>query len=351
MRSRKRITIVMVLCMMVSLCVCGSQSSSQAAPAPSPSANPQGAAAGPAETETDWPTETITIMATGSAGGSADTTCRIMAEGLKKYLGVTVTVGNYPGAGGMNAANEVIYSKPNGYKLSMVVLPNLCVTYLDPSLGRKETLDSFTFVANAVTDPGTFFVKGDDSRFPDFASFIEYAKTNEVTVGTSGVASDDDIFCRMIMNAYPECKITPVHFSSASEVNPAVMGGHIDAGCGNVGDTFTQHSEGEIRILGVAAEERSSFIPEILTLGEQGHNFITGASRGFAFGSDIDPLIAEKMAKAIESVLKDPQFIEKYAATGMEVDLKMLDEYTEFAREKEDTVYDMAELFGWSLTR
>lgn len=297
----------------------------------------------------NWPTEPITIMATGAAGGSADTTCRIMAEGLEKYLGVTVNVGNYPGAGGMNAAVEVIYDKPTGYKLAMFVLPNLCVTYINPDLGRSENLDSFTFVANAVTDPGVLIIKGDETRFTDFNSFIEYAKTHEVTIGTSGVASDDDIFCRLIMAKFPECKITPVHYTSAAQVTPAVMGGHIDAGCGNVGDTFTQYKEGEIKIVGVAANERSSFVPEISTFIEMGYDFVTGASRGFGFGDDIDPRIAAKMADAIQKALQDPEIIEKYKATGMEIDCMTLEEYAQFAKYNEETVYGMTDLFGWKL--
>ena len=210
-------------------------------------------------------------------------------------------------------------------------------------------MSNFKLLTTAVNDVGTFFVNYNDDRFPDFDSFIEYAKENEVTVGTTGIVSDDNILLLKLSKIFPECKFTPVHFSSAPEVNTAVMGGHVDAGCGNVGDTYLQSNDQELRILGVAGEERSEFLPDQATFRELGYDVINGACRGFAYSSDIDPAIAEIMADAMVKTLNDPEIIEMYASYGMEVYVKALDEFDEYVAETEQTMLGMSDIFGWDI--
>lgn len=348
---KKRIFASLLLtAMFMSLVGCGTKQAPAPTPAPSsPAAGSSASASASASNDIDWPTRAITLYSTGNAGGSADATCRCMAAGLEKYLGVSVTVANYPGAGGWNAANEVLYSEPDGYRATLVVFPALSTSYLDPSLGKEEDASSFKFLTTAVNDPGVLMVNYNDERFPNFDAFLEYAKTNEVTVGTTGVASDDDILLQKLRKAYPECQFTAVHFTQATEVSTAVMGGHVDAGCGNVGDTYLLSNDKEVRILGVAAEKRSTFLPDQATFLEIGHDIVNGACRGFAYGADIDPAIAEKMADAMVKALNDPEIIEMYASYGMEVDVKALEDFDSFIAETEQTLLGMADIFGWEL--
>ena len=47
----------------------------------------------------DFPSRYVTIVVPLATGGSTDTIARIMAEGMRPYLGQTVIVENTPGAG------------------------------------------------------------------------------------------------------------------------------------------------------------------------------------------------------------------------------------------------------------
>ena len=67
----------------------------------------------------DFPSRHVTIVVPLATGGSTDTIARIMAEGMRPYLGQTVIVENTPGAGGATGVIRVARSTPDGYLLQI----------------------------------------------------------------------------------------------------------------------------------------------------------------------------------------------------------------------------------------
>src|SRR5690348_13546998 len=65
----------------------------------------------------DWPNRPLRIVVPFPAGGSADQSARLLAEGLRLALGHPVIVENKPGASGNLAAAEVARSEPDGYTI------------------------------------------------------------------------------------------------------------------------------------------------------------------------------------------------------------------------------------------
>src|SRR5712692_7532587 len=64
-----------------------------------------------------YPTDSIKILVTVSAGGGVDTVTRIVAEKLRQRWGKPVVVENRVGGGGNIAGEEVFTSRPDGYTL------------------------------------------------------------------------------------------------------------------------------------------------------------------------------------------------------------------------------------------
>ncbi|MEI6836840.1 MAG: tripartite tricarboxylate transporter substrate-binding protein, partial [Alcaligenaceae bacterium] len=65
----------------------------------------------------DFPVKPIRIIASQNPGGTTDATARAFAEYLTQKLGVSVSVENRPGAGGMIAAEAVAHGAADGYTL------------------------------------------------------------------------------------------------------------------------------------------------------------------------------------------------------------------------------------------
>ena len=65
----------------------------------------------------DYPTDPVTIVVPGAAGGGGDFVGRLLAEGLTEELGQPVVVENRPGSNGNLAASYVSRADADGYTL------------------------------------------------------------------------------------------------------------------------------------------------------------------------------------------------------------------------------------------
>ena len=65
----------------------------------------------------DWPKKSINLTVGYGAGGTTDSTARVLASLLEEDLGVSVTVINKPGGGGSVAAALGSAERPDGYNI------------------------------------------------------------------------------------------------------------------------------------------------------------------------------------------------------------------------------------------
>src|SRR5438270_7899900 len=78
-----------------------------------------GCAIGGADAQS-FPSRPVTILVPLAPGGSTDTIARIMAEGMRPYLGQPVIVENSPGAGGSSGVIRVARNTaPDGYTMQI----------------------------------------------------------------------------------------------------------------------------------------------------------------------------------------------------------------------------------------
>lgn len=293
-------------------------------------------------------TKVVNLIVPYSAGGSSDVGARVLQPYLEKALGTTVNVVNLPGASGWVGWEKLLSEKADGYNVSMVNLPTIYSGYLDKSLGRDKSIADFQMLANHVSDFSVLAINKDEKRFTDIKSFIEYAKTNEVTISTSGAGTDDDILLNKIKAAM-DLKITAVPMSGASEAFAAVLGGHVDAFAGNVGDVLTPMDNKEIITLAVFAEDRSDLIPEVPTWNESGlgKEVTNSSDRGFGVKAGTPDEVVAALAKAFEAAITDAEQVNKMAELGLEVNFMNSKDSAAYVVDQEKVMIDMAETMGW----
>ena len=165
-------------------------------------------------------------------------------------------------------------------------------------------------------------------KFNDLKSFMEYAKTNEVTVGDVGLGGNKHMQTEELAKANPDSKITPVHMGGWAENYAGVLGGHIDAVSATIGDVLNQLSEGEVEILCVFAPERSELLPDVQTCEEAGFGKVYGpSSRGYLMPTGVDEAVLSKIQEAFKNAITNPEHIEKMKELGLEVDYLDKEQY------------------------
>ena len=97
------------------LTACGGSSSTAASTAGSAAAS--SAAGGKS---TDYPTKGISVICPWSAGGGTDSCLRAFCEAMGKNLGVTLTVDNQTGGGGILGHQAIADANTDGYTIGMI---------------------------------------------------------------------------------------------------------------------------------------------------------------------------------------------------------------------------------------
>lgn len=281
---------------------------------------------------TDYPAgKPITILVPYSAGGTTDATARFLAKGLEKELGTSIQIVNKPGAASQIAHTTLLQAKPDGYTLSYSVLPTVATHYLDPDRKAPYTRTDFRPVAWHWVTPQVIAVKV-DSRFKTLKDLVEEARANPgtVTLSTSGLLGTPHLTVLLLEQA-AGVNFATVHFKGGAPSVTALLGGHVTAVAGGVSDAVARVRSGEFRVLGIADEEPSSFLPDVPTMKSQGYDVVSVSGGGVIAPAGTPMEIVNKLSAAIKKVVLSEEHrkdLDSYG--GIAVKYRTPEEYGQF---------------------
>ncbi|MDX1604909.1 MAG: tripartite tricarboxylate transporter substrate binding protein [Candidatus Competibacterales bacterium] len=302
------------------------------------------AALATASAQAAYPEKGLTLIVAYGAGGGTDTTARLLAKDLESVMGQPVTVQNVTGGGGWNGWSTIAHATPDGYTIGYINIPNIYAGYLDPNIGRPENLESFTPLMNHVTDYCIWAVRP-DSPFQSVGDVIEAANANpgSVSITAHGYGNDDHLAILAMQDA-TGAEFRVVHNKSTADSKSQVLGGHVDVLGGNVSEVFAQAQDGELRVLGVMAAERSQFLPDVPTFTEQGFEQVWSVSRGIAGPGDLPPELAGQIIDYLEKTISSEAHQQKAADLGLAPEVVKGEAYRDFLKRTEQ---DIKKLMGW----
>ncbi|MBM7660156.1 tripartite-type tricarboxylate transporter receptor subunit TctC [Bacillus mesophilus] len=295
----------------------------------------------------DFPTKPISIIVAYDAGGGTDTTARTLAPFLEKELGVAVNIVNKPGGSGWVGWTELGNSEPDGYTIGFLNSPNIAGGLANPSVERTVDLEDFTYLGNHVVDPGVIAIRADEDRFTNLEELIEYAKNNKVLTNGSGVASDEHLVS-LILNEKLDTKFETVQFEGTANSLSSFLGGHIDVLVTSAGEAYNLHNDGELKVIGVTARERSSFLPEVSTFDEAGFEEVySQVTRGLAAPVGLDPKVAGILEDAIAKAIQNEEHMKKMEEIGTQVGYLNGEEYKALLEQDLADITGIKDLLGW----
>jgi tripartite-type tricarboxylate transporter receptor subunit TctC len=256
-----------------------------------------------------WPEQPINMILAYAPGGGTDIIARAIAPFIEKQLGAgaRIVIVNKPGAGGDIGFGAIAAAQPDGYTIGFVNTPPVMTLPIE----RKTTwsLNSYEYLGNLVDDPGTFCVHT-DSPFKTLAELQAHAKANPktVTVGTTGIGSDDHL-AMLMFEKTANVALTHVPFKGSGETRTAIIGKHITVAAINVGEALQYLKSGSpLRCLGQMTAKRMSVAPDWPTFKEQGFNFEMASLRGLVAPKGTPAAIRDRLVTAIEKAVADPAF-------------------------------------------
>lgn len=262
----------------------------------------------------EFPTKPVTIVVPFPAGGSADVLPRIAAEYLSQKWKQQVVIENKPGAGGNIGATQVFRAAPDGYTLMSAPPPPLAI---NQSLYAKlqfdpEKFEPVTILASAPNVLAVSTKLGVNS----VAEFVARAKANpgKLNVASQGNGSTSHLTFEMFQSA-AGVKFNHVPYKGTAPALNDLAAGHIDVFFDNIASSLPQHLGGKIRILAVAAQQRSAKIPDVPTLSESGYpGFAATAWFGVVAPPGTPKAIVEKISADFREALSQQSVRDRYLA-------------------------------------
>ncbi len=216
-----------------------------------------------------FPNKPIRIIIPYAPGGSPDTLGRTLAQASSDALGQQIVVENRPGGGGTIAAEAVMRSAADGYTL---LIADSSVYAVNPSLNPKltyEMLRDFAPVTLAVSSP-MFLAVNASLGVEDVKAFVSLASAKPgQPFGSSGNGTVHHLALEL-MKANAKIDLTHVPYKGAGQSVPAVVAGDVGGIFAAVNTLLPHAKSGRIRILAIAAAERSQLMPQVPTLAEAG---------------------------------------------------------------------------------
>lgn len=261
----------------------------------------------------DFPKGPINYMNPFNPGGEVDIAARAMQPSLEKNLGVPIVINYLPGAGGALCWSKLAAAKPDGYTIGGFSIPHII---LQPMFMKDVAFKADDFVILSIVEytPIGLGVKK-DFKASTFKEFIEYCKANPGKVSCGGVGKfTGHHFATLQFMKLAGVKVNYVTFTGTSQVQTALMGGHIDAAFTN--STLLVSSKEQIKVLAIGSPKRMSQLPEIPTFEELGYKMYPRIARGVMGPKAIPKDIQKRLEKAFLDTTSKPEFRAKMEEAG-----------------------------------
>jgi len=251
----------------------------------------------------DYPNHTVELVVPYQPGGGTDALARAFADASRKHMSESIVIVNRPGAGGAIGWNEVIHSKPDGYKLAVLTVELLTL----PHLGlAKFNYDDFQPIAQLNADPAAITVKA-DSPYNTIEEFVAAAKKKpgEMGVGNSGTGSIWHLAASALEDK-TGARFNHIPFQGANPAVLALLGGHVDAVAVSPAEVSTYVQAGKLKMLMVMADKRLPAFDKVPTAKERGIDISIGTWRGLGAPKNTPPEVMAKLRDIAARTAKEP---------------------------------------------
>ena len=294
--------------------------------------------------------ESIHFLIPGGAGGGWDGTARGTGEALTNAgLVGTASYENMSGGGGGKAIAYLIENAESNYGTLMVNSTPIVIRSLTGVF--PQSFRDLTMVAGTIGDYAALVV-AKDSPYQTVSDLLESLKNNPsgTAVGGGSVPGGmDHLVAAMVVDAAGGDPVAMkyIAYDAGAKANAGLLSGEVQAVSTGFSEAIDLAKAGEVRILGVTADQRVPAFPDAPTIKEQGVDVTFVNWRGF-FGA---PGLPEDQLKAYQDVIAKmydtPEWEEVRARNGWVNIHNSGDDFSAFLEAQEKVIGDLMKKLGF----
>ncbi|MFZ0073729.1 MAG: tripartite tricarboxylate transporter substrate binding protein [Xanthobacteraceae bacterium] len=263
----------------------------------------------------DYPARPIKWVVGYPAGGTTDILARLIGQWLSEHLGAQVIIENRPGAGNNIGTEAVINAPPDGYTVLLVNPAN----GINASLYRKLNFDFIRDIAPVAGLTRVPNVMEVNPAVPakTVQEFIDYAKANpgKINWASSGNGTSVHLSGEMF-KMMTGVDLLHVPYRGAAPALTDLISGQVQVMFDNMPSSIEHIRAGKLRALGVTTAKRSPALPDVPTVADTVPGYEASAWFGMGAPKGTPPEAVNKLNKAINAALADPNIQARLADLG-----------------------------------
>lgn len=274
-----------------------------------------------ATAQDDWPArQPLNMILPAGAGGSSDPLARLLADEIGRRISQSVVVINRPGAGGNVGMQQAARARPDGYTLVISWTGPLATNLaLYKEVGYNPQAD-FAPIGRVGCTPNVLAVS---KAMPvsTLKEFMDYSKANpgKVSYGTTGVGSSwhiaGEMLSRQAGNSYLH-----VPYQTPGGAMTDLLGGRLQAIFPVIPMTVPHVKSGDMKVLAVFSERRSSVLPDVPSTKELGQpDLVSDTCFALLTPKGVPDRVISRLNQALNEVLANKDSRAKIEAMGIDV--------------------------------
>lgn len=282
-----------------------------------------------AQTADNYPSRSIRIVTPANPGGTTDFLARVLAPHLTKVWGQQAIVDNRGSASGVNGAEIVKNSAPDGYTLFMAYHQHTVNAALIAKLPYHPVND-FTAITQ-MTEGGLLLVVNPSHPAKTAKEFVHWLKTTKdpINYGSAGIGSGGHLAAELLALTVG-VRMQHIPYKGTG---PAIIGllvGEYHYNFMGLTGAFGQVRAGKLRGIAVTTAKRLPTAPEIPALSEVLPGFEVVGWYGVTGPANMPKPLVAKIHAGIVSLVKSPEFIKLMRDNGSEAKYSSPEEFRQF---------------------
>lgn len=266
----------------------------------------------------NYPSKQVNVIIPFSKGSATDIITREMCKGLSKIWGQKVVGKNFPGNGGTVAATIAAKAPPDGYTLFV----HSSAYAINPAVNKNlsyDPLTDFTHIVPIVKQPLALVVEP-SSGINSLSSLIAFVKSKpgQLNFGSPGTGSAAHLTAEKF-KIEVDINIGHIPFNGGPETAEAINAGKVAFSFLPVAFAKKTADLGKLKVLGVTSLQRSSAMPDVPTIAEEG---LAGFEYNHWWGlwapATLPKNIVDRIEKDVMRSLAMPELKKLFAKIGAE---------------------------------
>lgn len=285
-----------------------------------------------------FPNKPVRLVIAFTPGSSTDIIGRVVAAKLQEMWGQPVVGENRVGAGGSIGSAVVVKSPSDGYTL----LANSSAHVANPGIYANlpyDTLKDFTNLALLGGGPNVLMVSP-AAGWSSLRAFVDVAKASpgKLNFSSAGIGSGTHFNLEKLKIA-TGIDVVHVPYKGTPEAIADTIGGRVCCYWAPLNAALPHIIGGKAQALAVSSAKRSSLLPDVPTVAEQGYPGFDYTLWVGLWGPPGMPAdIAAKINKDVNAALASPDLRERLTRLGTEPGNLTIPQFTQFvAKEVEET--------------